>query len=100
MVSPKDDATSAAVQRLLEAWRDEVEAGAVYELIAQREGDPRRREILRRMAAAEAGHRGRLEERMRALGVAVPDPRGRPALAVAPAAGADRPGGPAAGRTR
>src|SRR5947209_12885461 len=63
-----------AIERLLEAWRGEIEAGAVYELIAARERDPRRAEILRRMAAAEAGHRQRLERRMRELGVPVPDP--------------------------
>lgn len=65
-----DDATV----RLLEAWRGEIEAGAVYELIAWREKDPRRAEILRKMAAAESGHRTRLEVRMRELGIAVPDP--------------------------
>jgi VIT1/CCC1 family predicted Fe2+/Mn2+ transporter/rubrerythrin len=63
-----------AAARLLEAWRGEIEAGAVYELIARRERDPRRAEILRRMAAAEAGHRARLEARMRELGVEIPDP--------------------------
>jgi len=63
-----------AVARLLQAWRGELEAGAVYELIAQRESDPGRAEILRRMAEAESGHRRRLEARMRELGVDVPDP--------------------------
>jgi vacuolar iron transporter family protein len=60
--------------RLLEAWRGEVQAGAVYELIAQREGDPKRAELLRKMAKAESGHRRRLEARMRELGIDVPDP--------------------------
>jgi len=60
--------------RLLQAWRGEIEAGAVYELIAQREKDPERAAILRRMAAAESGHRARLEARLRELGIAVPDP--------------------------
>jgi VIT1/CCC1 family predicted Fe2+/Mn2+ transporter/rubrerythrin len=63
-----------AVERLLEAWRGEIQAGAVYELIAQRERDPERAGILRRMAEAEGGHRRRLEARMRELGVPVPDP--------------------------
>jgi len=63
-----------AAGRLLEAWRGEIEAGAVYELIARRERDPRRAEILRKMAEAEGGHRRRLEARMRELGVAIPDP--------------------------
>jgi VIT1/CCC1 family predicted Fe2+/Mn2+ transporter/rubrerythrin len=64
-----------AVDRLLEAWRGEIRAGAVYELIAQRERDPKRGEILRRMAEAEGGHRRRLEARMQELGIEVPDPK-------------------------
>jgi vacuolar iron transporter family protein len=63
-----------ARERLLQAWRGEVEANAVYELIAQRERDPERATILRRMAEAESGHRRRLEARMRELGLEVPDP--------------------------
>jgi rubrerythrin len=60
-------------ERLLSAWRGEVEAGAVYELIAQRMPE-REAEILRKMAAAESGHRRRLEARMAELGIPVPDP--------------------------
>ena len=63
-----------AIERLLAAWRGEVEAGAVYELIAQREHDERRAAILRRMATAEAGHRARIERRLEELGAPVPDP--------------------------
>jgi VIT1/CCC1 family predicted Fe2+/Mn2+ transporter/rubrerythrin len=59
-------------ERLLTAWRGEVEAGAVYELIARRERDEQRAAILRRMAEAESGHRLRLEQRMRDLGIEVP----------------------------
>ncbi len=68
------DVPREAVERLLEAWRGEIQAGAVYELIARRERDPKRAEILRRMAEAESGHRRRLEQRMQELGVPVPDP--------------------------
>jgi rubrerythrin len=46
--------------RLLEAWRGEIVAGAVYELIARRMPE-REAEILRRMAEAEGAHRRRLE---------------------------------------
>jgi VIT1/CCC1 family predicted Fe2+/Mn2+ transporter/ferritin-like protein len=60
-------------ERLLKAWRGEVEAGAVYELIARRMPD-REAEILRRMAEAESGHRRRLEARMTELGIPIPDP--------------------------
>jgi VIT1/CCC1 family predicted Fe2+/Mn2+ transporter/rubrerythrin len=57
--------------RLLQAWRGEIVAGRMYELIAQRLPE-REAEILRRMAAAEASHRGRLEQRMRELGIEIP----------------------------
>jgi len=60
-------------ERLLKAWRGEIEAGAVYELIARRLDD-RRAEIMRRMVEAEGGHRRRLEARMEELGIPVPDP--------------------------
>ncbi len=62
-----------ARDRLLKAWQGEIVAGAAYELIARRM-PPREAEILGRMAAAESGHRQRLEARMRELGVEVPDP--------------------------
>ncbi|MCL4544145.1 MAG: VIT1/CCC1 transporter family protein [Chloroflexi bacterium] len=61
------------VQRLLEAWRGEVEAGAVYHALAARERDPRRAAVIARMAEVEDGHRQRLEARLRELGVPVPD---------------------------
>ncbi|MBV9801595.1 MAG: VIT1/CCC1 transporter family protein [Solirubrobacterales bacterium] len=58
-------------ERLLEAWRGEIVAGRVYELIAERMPD-REAEILRRMAEAEGGHRRRLEARMTELGIDIP----------------------------
>ena len=58
-------------ERLLKAWRGEIQAGAVYGLIARRL-DAREAEIMRRMAEAEGGHRRRLEQRMQQLGIAVP----------------------------
>jgi vacuolar iron transporter family protein len=59
-------------ERLLKAWRGEILAGAVYDLIAERM-DEREADILRRMAQAESGHRARLEQRMRELDITVPD---------------------------
>jgi VIT1/CCC1 family predicted Fe2+/Mn2+ transporter len=59
-------------ERLLTAWRGEILAGSVYELIALRL-DQREADILRRMAQAESGHRGRIEARMTELGIPVPD---------------------------
>jgi vacuolar iron transporter family protein len=67
------DASVQVRERLLKAWRGEIVAGAVYELIARRMPD-RQAEILRRMADAESGHRRRLEQRMLDLEIAVPDP--------------------------
>jgi vacuolar iron transporter family protein len=60
-------------ERLLQAWRGEIVAGAVYDLIAQRMPE-REAGILGRMAEAESGHRHRLEARMRELGIEIPDP--------------------------
>jgi vacuolar iron transporter family protein len=71
--SEMTDASAEVRERLLKAWQGEIVAGAVYDLIAQRMPD-REAEILRRMAAAESGHRGRLEARMQELGIPVPDP--------------------------
>jgi VIT1/CCC1 family predicted Fe2+/Mn2+ transporter/rubrerythrin len=61
--------------RLIAAWRGEIEARRVYELIAARERDPGRAELLRKLAQAEAGHRERLEARMRQLAIEIPDAR-------------------------
>src|SRR5579864_5708428 len=63
-------------QRLIDAWTDEVQATIVYGLIAEREADPRRAEVLRKLAAIEENHRERLEGRMRELGIEIPDARG------------------------
>jgi len=46
----------------------------VYGLLAEREKDERRSDILRRLAEAESGHRRRIEARLQELGVQVPDP--------------------------
>jgi VIT1/CCC1 family predicted Fe2+/Mn2+ transporter/rubrerythrin len=62
-------------ERLIDAWTDEVQATIVYELIARREPDPRRAGVLRQLAAVETNHRVRLEQRMRELGISIPDER-------------------------
>lgn len=67
------DASPEVRRRLLKAWRGEIEARASYELIARRLPE-REAEIMGRMADAEAKHRGRLEARMRELGIEVPSP--------------------------
>ena len=67
------EASSDVRERLLKAWRGEIEARAAYQLIGRRL-PPREAEIMGRMADAEAGHRQRLESRMRELGIEVPSP--------------------------
>lgn len=66
--------SSEAARRLLAAWRGEIEARTVYEILAGRERDPRRQRILREIAEAEGAHRRRLEARMGELGIPIPDP--------------------------
>ena len=69
-----------ARDRLLSAWRSEIVAAAVYELIARRLAAPEA-DILRQMAQAEHGHRGRLEARMSELAIEIPSPDSvRPSL--------------------
>lgn len=65
--------TRDAVARLKQAWRGEVQARAVYLILAGRMRDSRRAEIIRAIADAEASHRKRIEARLRELGQAVPD---------------------------
>ena len=59
---------------MLQAWHGEVEANAMYNLLADRLGDSRRAQIIREIATAEASHRERIERRLRELGQPVPDP--------------------------
>jgi VIT1/CCC1 family predicted Fe2+/Mn2+ transporter/rubrerythrin len=66
--------SSEAVRRLLAAWRGEIEARYVYDVIAAREPDARRADVLRKIADAEGKHRGLIEARLREMGVEVPDP--------------------------
>jgi VIT1/CCC1 family predicted Fe2+/Mn2+ transporter len=71
-VSATGAETDQAVrERLLEAWRGEIVAAGVYELIARRMPE-READILRRMALAEGSHRRRLEARMTELGMQIP----------------------------
>jgi vacuolar iron transporter family protein len=67
------DAPAEVRERLLTAWRGEILAGAVYDLIARRL-DGREAGLMRKMAEAEGGHRQRLEGRMRELEIGIPDP--------------------------
>lgn len=75
MASTSSDAAAAVAARLLDAWTDEVQAVVVYGLIADREPDPKRAAVLRRLAEIEVSHRARLEARMLELGIEIPDER-------------------------
>jgi VIT1/CCC1 family predicted Fe2+/Mn2+ transporter/rubrerythrin len=56
------------IEELRKAWRDEKSSALTYSAAADRETDPRRRDIFRRMAAEEVKHAERWEKRLRELG--------------------------------
>ena len=56
-------------------WRREVEAAATYTHLANREPDPKRRDILMRLAEQEDKHAARWSERIAASTGRVPDPK-------------------------
>jgi vacuolar iron transporter family protein len=70
----QETSSREAVDRLRQAWRGEVQARAMYEILADRLGDSRKAEIVRAIAAAEGSHRERIEKRLRELGESVPSP--------------------------
>jgi len=59
-------------RRLLESWKEEIQAAATYNRLAQREPDPNRRRILRELADTEDRHAGKWASRLAELGVEVP----------------------------
>jgi VIT1/CCC1 family predicted Fe2+/Mn2+ transporter len=63
--------TLATVQTM---WRREVEAAATYRHLANRERDPKRRDILNRLADQEEKHASRWSERIAAVTGKTPDP--------------------------
>lgn len=67
--------TDSSRERLLRAWRGEIVARYVYLVLARRERDPERREILTKIGDAEGRHRSRIEARLRELGVEIPSER-------------------------
>ena len=64
---------SEAVSRLHAAWKGEIQAAAIYNVLARREKDLDRAEIIRQIAQGEASHRERIEGRLVELGQKVPD---------------------------
>jgi len=66
-----DKVNLATVEKM---WRREVEASATYKHLAQRERDPKRRDILLRLAEQEDKHAARWSERIAAATGHAPDP--------------------------
>jgi len=67
-----DQVNLATVERM---WRREVEAAHTYKLLAERETDPKRRDILLRLAGQEDKHAARWSERIEAATGRAPDPK-------------------------
>src|SRR6185295_14906884 len=66
-----DKVNLATVEKM---WRREVEASATYKHLAQRERDPKRRDILMRLAEQEDKHAARWSERIADATGRTPDP--------------------------
>src|SRR5437868_11350480 len=66
-----DKVNLATVEKM---WKREVEAAHTYKHLAAREKDPRRREILIRLAKQEEKHAARWSERIHAATGSAPDP--------------------------
>jgi len=66
-----DKLNLATVEKM---WRREVEAATTYRHLANREKDPKRRDILMRLAQQEDAHATRWSERIAATTGRVPDP--------------------------
>ena len=69
---PIDKINLATVEKM---WRREVEAATTYRLLANREHDPKRRDILLRLADQEDKHATRWAERIALTTGAAPDPK-------------------------
>ena len=67
-----DKVNLATVEKM---WKREVEAAHTYKLLAEREADPKRRDILLRLAEQEDKHAARWSERIHATTGRVPDPK-------------------------
>jgi vacuolar iron transporter family protein len=68
---PIDQRNLSTVQNM---WRREVEAAATYRHLAERERDPKRKDILMRLAAQEENHAARWSERIALATGRKPDP--------------------------
>jgi len=71
-MSPIDKMNIATVEKM---WKREVEAAHTYKLLAEREPDPKRRDILLRLAEQEDKHAARWSERLTLATGRTPDPK-------------------------
>jgi vacuolar iron transporter family protein len=69
---PTDKVNITTVEKM---WRREVEAAHTYKLLAGREPDPKRRDILLRLAEQEDKHAARWSERLALATGRTPDPK-------------------------
>lgn len=60
------------IESLIQNWKTEMEGAATYRALAERESEPRRRDALLKLAAAERRHANRWAGRLKELGAAVP----------------------------
>src|SRR5882762_1811605 len=67
-----DKVNLATVEKM---WRREVEAAATYKHLANRERDPKRKDILMRLAEQEDKHAARWSERIAGTTGRAPDPK-------------------------
>ncbi|MBI2117096.1 MAG: VIT1/CCC1 transporter family protein [candidate division NC10 bacterium] len=65
--------TRELLRALEKSWYREMEGAVTYRLLAEREKDTRRRDILQKLAAAEMGHAEKWAARIRELGGTIPD---------------------------
>ena len=70
--APATDSNLATVEKM---WRREVEAAHTYKLLAGREHDPKRRDLLLRLAEQEDKHAARWSERLALATGRTPDPK-------------------------
>jgi VIT1/CCC1 family predicted Fe2+/Mn2+ transporter/rubrerythrin len=76
--------TRERLRALEKSWYREMEAAATYRALAEREKNPRRRDVLQKLTTAELGHAAKWEARIRELGGTPPDPSAvKPGLGLA-----------------
>jgi len=71
-----------APKLLIDNWRGERNAAALYRALARREKSPQRAELLEEIAQAEDRHAAVMEQRLREMGVALPKHRLGPRVRV------------------